>query len=471
MRQFDVEAKKLNPDVFISGLIQLPSLGGYRTRYSKSYASYGPSEAQFSYTAFAENRQISKNGVKSYELDNLKISGPINDFTLTMICMPTLEQEIILDAGIFKLDLVDLYRYKITAGQIERVIPFDQTCHYLSISRTGSILAISISGRRIEVDISVETIQNIEMFSGPGSCLIDKLVFSKTNEVPPSSHYDALTPSGDLTSIGEDSFIEWIFADEIESGRIFSGRDSNVINGKYIITLVDPGTSGASLRNLSEGDIEVSYDRGATWLDLGGLEKIPTTAEVAFVRSDRTNFEFVVDNYKTEAIKLPGVDSRISGTVYPYHRDERTYYTNATYDFSNATLKLTPIEEDMPKSIWIYGKLSSGFLDSIDFTFLYRDGKAVTGADIVVDKANHLYLIGIPNEELILNPQADSFVGINAIGVSEFDQTNLSEIQKTFDVFAGNAVVAYAEEVPSIIGGKIGTTNNSFRVIDVQWTM
>lgn len=450
LRQFDVEARKLEPDLFISGLLPLPNL-------------------ELSSPALT-GRQITKNGVKSYELSDLKISGPINDFTLSMMCMPRLEEEIVIDNNLFKLELLDLYRYRITAGNSEQLIPFDHTCHHISISRKGRSLSISISDRRIEIVVAEDPIEEMVMFSGPGAILVDKLVFSTTNEVPPSTHYDALMPRGDLTRISEESFIEWIFADEIEHGRVFSGENAHVIDGKYIMPLVNPGISGASLRNLSQSLIEISYDRGQTWLDIGGLEKIPASMDSALIRSDRMNFEFVLDNYETESIRLPGVSAKITGTVHPYHRDERTYYTNATYDFSNASVTLTPIENEMPKSIWIYGKLSPALVDSISTTFIYKDG-ILLDEDVIFDTTNHLYLIGIPNQELVLNPEFDSFIGINAIGVSEIDGSDPGMVKKVFDLFAGNTVVGYAEEVPSLTGGRIGSTDQSFRVIDVQWTI
>ena len=469
MRQFDVEAIKLDPDMLISGTVgtySSPPPGGL-PKWSLGWYNYlqglegDPIEA----------RQITKNGIRSFEISNILVDSNVEDFTISMICMPLREKEILIESNLFTIELYDFYRYIVRVGSEETVIPIDETCHYMSISRTGSKLSLSISDRRIEVSIPEGTIDALSMFLGVGSILVDKLVYSRSHNVPPEDHYAKLTPSGDFGGIEENSYIEWIFVDDIEKGRRYSGNDSEVIDGHYIIPLTGPHIAGAALRNLSEAMIEISYDGGREWFEVSDIEKIPATMESALVRSESMNFEIVLDDFETETLRLPGVAAKVNGTVYPYHRDERTYYTNATYDFSNASISITPSEnEEMPNSIWLYGKISSDFIDNASITFLYCDGVLIDKS-MISDRTNHLYLMGVAGDELILNPDFDTYFGVNAIGISKLDGSNPGQIKKTFDLFARNSIVSFAEEVPSVTMGTLYGQESSFRVIDVQWTI
>lgn len=382
------------------------------------------------------------------------------------------EGETILDGEFFSLELYDLYRYTVTVGEEETVIPFDTTCHYLSVTRKGNKLTVSVSERKVEIEIPDGQIERLMMFSGPGAVLVDKLVYSRDHNVPPAAHYDKLTPSGDFNAIDENSYISWIFSDDTERGQVYSGQNSEMIQGYYITPLVGPHVPGSALRNLSEGSIEITYNGGEDWFRVSDLEKIPLAMESALIRSKSMNFEFTLKDFETENIRLPGVSARISGTVYPYHRGEYTFYTNATYDFSNASITITPLEDsEMPKSIWLYGKISPAFIDNIPITFLYRDGLFVD-KDVISDTTNHLYLIGFEeDEEIVLNKDYDTFFGVNAIGTSNLDGSSPGQVKKVFDLFARNSVVSYAEEIPVLTEGKLSGINESFRVIDVQWTI
>ena len=72
--------------------------------------------------------------------------------------------------------------------------------------------------------------------------------------------------------------------------------------------------------------------------------------------------------------------------------------------------------------------------------------------------------------EIVLNPSKNKSLSINALGVSEITN-EVDQVQQAFNLFAKNIVVSYAEETGNIQPGSITEDEESFRIIDVQWTI
>lgn len=415
-------------------------------------------------------RQITKDGQRSFELSSLVLGTEIRDFALSMICMPVNPPEVILDGGVFQLELIDANRYKVTIDGISTVIPFDSTCHYLYVSRGGNALTVIIGEKRYSFDISSEEILELISFVGTGTCLVDKLMFSKSSALMKKDYYDQLTPAVNLASLDEESYIDWVFSYDKVNPRIFTYKDAELIDDKYIVPLTMLEGEANTVRNLSRYPIDISYDAGANWTVIQDVEKVSNLVPSVVVRSSNRDFEFVVDSYESDTVQLPGVQVNFQGSVYPYHRDERTYYTNAEYDFSKATVHITPIEGHLIRSIWIYGRLSQDILNELQPENIYRDGKLVSIAD-VTEHENRLYLLVVnSNVEVVLNPTKSKYLAINALGVSNIT-TETHRIEAAFNVFAGNTVISFAEEVENMYPGVIVGADASYRIIDVQWTI
>ena len=465
MRFFDIEARKLEPDVFITGLSSishLASSGLYKSTYSNQYPSTN--------TTPKVNRQIARDGKRSYELNGVKLASDVQDFAISMLCMPALEGESLFNNNVFTLELVDFNRYKFQSATEESVISFDNTCHYLSVTRAGDVITILVDEKRYTFNTSRDVITDFTMFSGPGSCLIDKLIFSKQSKVLRKEYYDQLIPSKDINALDEDSYLEWVFAQDTINPRIYTYRDSELINGYYITPVVMLEGQANTIRNLSKFPIEVTYDSGQNWVQLEDLEKISRLTPSVIVRSASRDFEFVLDSYDSESINLPGVTVEFEGSIYPYHRDERTFYTNAEYDFSSASVYIRPIEDHRVTSIWIYGRLSQEVLGGLPLERIYRDGKLITASDVEYS-ANRLYLLVLNSDiEVVLNPDKNKKLAINALGTSTITD-ELDRVEKAYNLFAGNTLVSFAEETGAISPGVITEEGDSYRIIDVQWTI
>lgn len=465
MRFFDIEARKLEPDVFITGLSSvshLASSGLYKSTYSNQYPSTN--------TTPKVNRQIAKDGKRSYELNGVKLASDVQDFAISMLCMPVREGESLFNNNVFTFDLIDFNRYKFTSANEQVVIPFDNTCHYLSLSRAGDVMTILIDSKRYTFDVPTDMITDFTMFSGSGSCLIDKLIFSRAGSVLRKEFYDELIPSKDINALDDESYLEWVFAHDTINPRIYTDRDSELINGSYIIPVVMLEGQANTIRNLSKFPIEVTYDSGQNWVEVTDLEKISRLVPSVIVRSPRRDFEFVLDSYDSESINLPGVTVEFEGSIYPYHRDERTFYTNAEYDFHSASVYIRPIDDNTITSIWLYGRLTPEVLAGIPVQKLYRDGQVITTSDVTYD-ANRLYLIVLNSDtEVVLNPDKNKKISINAIGVSNITD-ELDKVEKVFNLFAGNTLVSFAEEAGQLSPGNITEEGDSYRIIDVQWTI
>ena len=464
MRVFDIEARKLNPDIFISGRDTLDGkkFGVYKSNYLPTYNTSGGGEKT--------GRQITKDGVKSIELRNLNLGSDIDDFALSCICMPTEAPKHILTSNLFNLSLSDFNRYKIETDEVVEFLPFDSTCHYLYVRRSGTSLTIIIDSHRYTFELPDDTISTLTGFQGHGAVLIDKFMFSRNSEVMQKEYYDQLNPATELTSIDIDSYMEWVFSYDTINPRVFTYTDAEMIDGSYIVPVTGLEGESNTIRNLSRGPIEVSYDAGQNWVSVITVEKIAPLISSVVVRSDDKDFEFVLDAYDGSSINLPGVAVEIDGPVYPYHRDEPTYYTNAKYDFNNASVHIAPIDDYQIKSIWLYGRLSRSILDDINVINIYRDGKAIPPSDIE-DESNRLYLIVVDSTgEIVLNPSKNKSLSINALGVSEITN-EVDQVQQAFNLFAKNIVVSYAEETGNIQPGSITEDEESFRIIDVQWTI
>ena len=450
MRFFDIEAAKLEPDVFITGLA--------------SNTSSGP------YEPFSVNRQITKDGKRSYELNSVSLGTDVQDFAVSMLCMPSLAGESIVSNNVFTLDLIDFNRYFFKAGDQESVIPFDSTCHYLAVSRVGDSLTILINSKRYTFTVSTDMIDDFMMFTGPGSCLIDKLIFSKSAKLMRREYYDMLTPARDINVLDDESYLDWIFTYDTINPRIYTYRDAELIDEAYIVPVVMLEGQANTIRNLSKFPIEVTYDAGQNWVTVTDLEKISRLAPSVIVRSQNRDFEFVLDSYEADTIALPGVKVEFDGSVYPYHRDEKTFYTNAEYDFSSASVYIRPDGGSTINSIWIYGRVSQEVLAGLPLVRIYRDGKLITVSDVQYD-ANRLYLLVFNSDtEIVLNPSKNKKLSINALGVSNITN-EVDRVEKAFNLFAGNTVVSFAEEAGNLIPGNISEEGESYRIIDVQWTI
>jgi len=447
LRFFDIEARKLEPDVYITGL-----------------SSTGISPAP------TVNRQIARDGRQSYELNTVSLATDVQDFAVSMLCMPVVSGEQLFSNNVFTLELIDFNRYKFNSATEESVVPFDSTCHYLSVTRAGDVITLLIDNKRYTFNASRDVIDDFVMFSGAGSCLIDKLMFSTKSDVLQKVYYDQLIPSKDINALDEESYLEWVFAHDIINPRIYTYNDSELIDGYYITPVVMLEGQANTIRNLSKFPIEVTYDAGQNWVEVHDLEKIARLVPSVIVRTPNRDFEFIVDSYDTESISLPGVTVEIEGSVYPYHRDERTFYTNAEYDFSAASVYIRPVEDNTITSVWLYGRLSQEVLAELPVERIYRDGKLIAASDISYG-ANRLYLIVFnSDEEVILNPNKNKKLAINALGMSNIT-TQLDRVQKAFNLFAGNTVVSFAEEIGSMRPGVINEEGDAYRIIDVQWTI
>lgn len=384
--------------------------------------------------------------------------------------MPVTNPKRMLTSNLFELTLVDENRYKIVIDGRQELIPFDTTCHYLSVQRTGTELTITIESKRHSFIISDEIIDSLVAFSDKGSILIDKFIFSRKSQVLKKEYYDELMPSIDLISLDDSSFLEWVFAYDTINPRIFTSENAELIEDHYIVPLTMLEGRANTIRNLSKFSIEITYDRGANWVVVDDLEKISPLVPSVLVRSAERDFEFVLDSYEAEGVSIPGATVQIEGAVYPYHRDERTFYTNSDYDFSSATVYITPIDDYHINSIWIYGRVSREIINELGVTEVYCDGKPAE-LDKINPHVNRLYLLVVDTEsEIVLNPQKDKILSINALGTSLIINESY-KVEQAFNTFAGNTFISYAETAGELIPGSLDVDNKPFRIIDVQWTI
>lgn len=450
MRFFDIQAKKLKPDIFITGLESPPEL---------IFAESGSADTA---------RQIVKNGEQSYELNNINLGSGLQDFSLSMICMPLSDNETVIQTSIFNLKLIDAHRYLITTPDgKEEIINFDSSCHYLNVSRKGSQISVVVNKRLIEITAMSDPIDNFLMFTGTGSVLVDKLFLSTNGSSPASEHYLSLIGPSAPLNFG-DQTVEWVNNYEIQKPIIYTKKEAEFIDGKYIVSIADMPPGGTTLRNMSKSPLKITYNSGKDWLPFKVFEKVPRSIESIIVASETADFEIVVDTFAVTEIRLPGALFKISGDAYPYHRDDQTYYTNNSNDFSNASITLDATDNLSFESVWLYGKVSQSLIDEIAPNFIYKDGKRVTAVNSV-DEANHLYLLGVSSTDIIINSGKDNFFCLNAVGLSRLTDTDSGLISRAYNLFANNTAISFAEEVPTLEDGNLN--GKAYSIIDVQWTI
>ena len=273
-----------------------------------------------------------------------------------------------------------------------------------------------------------------------------------------------LMPKNDISYIPHTTFTDWVFKYDASEPVLFNEFNCEYVDGYYTVGLPLFKDAANVLRNRSVSNLEISFDRAETWEALIDYRYLPASVTDVLIRTKDKDFELILDSFDKKSLNLAAAHVDIIGNVYPYHRDEPTYYTNAEYNFSEASLEITPIDEPI-KTLEIFGKLSYDSLLDIGATSVVKNGIPWKPQEGFLDNVPHLYTLSVDwSEKKVLNASLDNFMCINAMGLSINEQT-AKESREVFDLFSRNKLVSCISKIASVKPGP----KDRVRIIDVQW--